>query len=70
MEKVYLSWSIENWITVVLMVGLGYFLVSLVASVVIKKTGGWGLKMFTPGQPLTGSQQAGSLAAQSLSSGG
>ena len=43
MDKVYISWSIENWITVVLMVSLGYFLVSFVASIVRSRMGGLGL---------------------------
>lgn len=29
-DKVYLAWTIENWITVVLMVALGYMLAALV----------------------------------------
>lgn len=70
MDKVYISWSIENWITVVLMVALGYFLVSLVASFVRSRMGMGGLGQAAPGQPLTGSLGAGSLAAQSLQSGG
>jgi len=74
MEKVYISWSIENWITVVLMVALGYFLVSLVTSLVRKRLGGGGLPaQVSPGQALTGSMGAGSLTAivgQSLASGG
>ncbi len=30
MDRVYLAWTIENWITVVLMAALGYLLFSLV----------------------------------------
>ena len=33
-ERVYLDWTIENWITVILMVGIGMFLVGLVASAI------------------------------------
>lgn len=31
-EKVYLNWTLENWITVVLMVFVGMFLIGLIAS--------------------------------------
>jgi len=64
MDRVYISWSIENWITVVLMVALGYFLVSFIASLVRKQLGvfggsnagnqGQGFSV-VPAQPLTGS---------------
>jgi len=30
MDRTYISWTIENWITVVLMVSLGYLLVALI----------------------------------------
>lgn len=30
MEKVYIQWTIVNWITVVLMVSIGYLLIGLV----------------------------------------
>ena len=56
MDKVYISWSIENWITVVLMVSLGYFLVSFVASIVRSRMGGLGLANgAVNSQALTGS---------------
>jgi hypothetical protein len=29
MDKVYLAWTIENWITVVLMAALGYLLLAM-----------------------------------------
>jgi hypothetical protein len=32
-DRVFISWSIENWITVMLMVGLGYLLFALAAQV-------------------------------------
>lgn len=37
MDRVYLSWTIENWITVVLMAAAGYFVMALVASVIHKR---------------------------------
>jgi hypothetical protein len=36
-DRVYLSWTIENWITVVLMAAAGYFIMALVASMIHKK---------------------------------
>lgn len=33
MERVFLSWTFENWITVLLMAGLGYVLFGLVSQV-------------------------------------
>lgn len=33
-EKVYLQWTLENWITVILMAFAGFFLVGLVASAI------------------------------------
>jgi|HubBroStandDraft_4_1064222.scaffolds.fasta_scaffold01290_2 hypothetical protein len=33
-ERVYLDWTVENWITVVLMVGVGMFVIGLAASAV------------------------------------
>jgi len=33
-EKVYLQWTVENWITVVLMAFAGIFIIGLVASAV------------------------------------
>jgi hypothetical protein len=38
-EHNMLTWNIPNWITVVLMVGLGYLLVSLVAQLVRGRLG-------------------------------
>lgn len=40
MERVYIAWSIENWITVVLMAALGYLLFSLVAKATMQYQGG------------------------------
>lgn len=39
MEKVYLQWSVVNWVTVVLMAALGYLLVGLVAQGIQKIKG-------------------------------
>lgn len=39
MERVLLTWNIPNWITVVLMVALGYLLVSLAAQLVKGRLG-------------------------------
>lgn len=33
MDRVFLSWTFENWITVLLMAGLGYVLFGLVSQV-------------------------------------
>jgi hypothetical protein len=33
MDRVFISWSIENWITVMLMAGMGYLLFALVSQV-------------------------------------
>jgi hypothetical protein len=33
MERVYLAWSIENWLTIILMAALGYLLFALVSQV-------------------------------------
>jgi hypothetical protein len=38
-ERVYLDWTIENWITVLLMVGVGMFVVGMIASGVRHYTG-------------------------------
>lgn len=38
MEKVYLQWTIENWITVFLMVALGYAALGILMSVLGKKS--------------------------------
>lgn len=38
MERVYIAWTIENWITVVLMGALGYLLFALV----VKAYQNWG----------------------------
>lgn len=58
MDKVYISWSVENMITVTLMVALGYFLVAAVSSVIRSKGLGGGLSQRT------------ASSGQSLSSGG
>ena len=42
MERVLLTWNIPNWITVVLMVALGYLLVSLAAQLVKGRLGSTG----------------------------
>lgn len=39
MDKVYLAWTIENWITVVLMAALGYLLTAMVWQAYLKYTG-------------------------------
>lgn len=31
MDRVFLSWTFENWVTVVLMAGLGYVLFAIVS---------------------------------------
>ncbi len=33
MDRVFLSWNFENWLTVVLMAGLGYVLFGLLSQV-------------------------------------
>jgi hypothetical protein len=40
MDRVLLSWNLENWITVVLMAALGYVLFSLVSQAYKNFTGG------------------------------
>lgn len=36
-DRVFISWNIANWITVVLMVALGYLVVSLIYNMVTGK---------------------------------
>lgn len=31
MERTYISWTVENWVTVMLMAALGYFLIVILA---------------------------------------
>lgn len=31
MDRVFISWSIENWLTIMIMAGLGYLLFALLA---------------------------------------
>jgi hypothetical protein len=38
-ERVYLEWTIENWITVILMVFVGMFAIGMIASAVRHYTG-------------------------------
>lgn len=40
METVYISWTIQNWITVCLMVFIAVFIVNMCAAVYDKLTGG------------------------------
>ena len=40
MDRVFLSWTFENWLTVVLMAALGYVLFGLVAQVFKQAQGG------------------------------
>ncbi len=37
MERTFLSWNIENWITVVLMAALGYLVFALFAQFVVPR---------------------------------
>jgi hypothetical protein len=37
MDRVYLSWNIENWITVVLMAAAGYAVLGFVSSLIRKQ---------------------------------
>ncbi len=37
MERTFISWTIENWITVLLMVGLGYAVFALFSQFVLPK---------------------------------
>jgi len=39
MERVYLAWTIENWITVMLMAIAGYFVFSLASQFWLKQKG-------------------------------
>lgn len=39
MDRVYLSWTIENWITVVLMAVLGYLVFALAGQFILARTG-------------------------------
>jgi hypothetical protein len=39
MDRVYIAWTIENWITVVLMAALGYVLFALVSQAYRNFTG-------------------------------
>ena len=41
MDRVFLSWTFENWITVLLMAGLGYVLFAIVSQMLKQvQTGG------------------------------
>lgn len=40
MERVYIAWTIENWVTVVLMAALGYLAFSLAWQTYDKYAGG------------------------------
>jgi hypothetical protein len=42
MDRVYIAWSVENWITVLLMATLGYLLFSAVWQVFQKYSGNSG----------------------------
>jgi hypothetical protein len=48
-DKVYLQWTLENWITVVLMAFVGIFLIGLISSAIRHYSG-------TASVPLTGAQ--------------
>lgn len=37
MERAYIGWTIENWITVILMVALGYLVVAIVGQAIVGK---------------------------------
>lgn len=37
MERTFLAWNIENWVTVLLMAALGYLLLAIV----VQAIGGW-----------------------------
>ena len=32
MERTYLQWNLENWVTVILMAGIGFAVVGMIAS--------------------------------------
>lgn len=65
-DTVNITWNVQNWITIVLMVALGYFVVSAIAALVRSRLGsitgiggsnvnqGGGFAVM-PAQPLTGS---------------
>ena len=38
MEKIYLQWNLPNWITVLLMSGLGYMLLATITKMMKGKT--------------------------------
>ena len=40
MDRVFISWTIENWITVLLMAGLGYLAFTAVAQFLPRLGGG------------------------------
>lgn len=40
MDRVYIAWTLENWLTVILMAALGYMLFALVSQVF--RNAGWG----------------------------
>lgn len=40
MDQNLITWNVENWITVLLMAFLGYLLVSLLAQVLLRYSGG------------------------------
>jgi hypothetical protein len=56
MEHNLIAWNIPNWITVILMVSLGYLLLALVAQGFQRMRGGAGgqLLSFPSGKPLAG----------------
>lgn len=54
-DQVFLAWNLPNWITVVLMVALGYLVVSLVYQLLLRRglvSGGAGANDNYPGQSL------------------
>lgn len=57
MEHNLLTWNLPNWLTVILMVALGYLLVALVAQAFKRGTsGGLGQVLsFPSGRPMSGS---------------
>lgn len=39
-EHVILTWSVENWVTVLLMVGIGFFVLKIIAGFLNRQNGG------------------------------
>lgn len=62
-EKVFLSWNLPNWITVVLMVAIGYLIFGLLFQWIMGNSGG-GLQSF--GGSASGVQPGGYIGATLL----